>query len=136
MRADMIIETDGELLNEICDCAKRAYPRETIMLLRGKKKKDTLTIFELIIPPFATHGQGFAHIPLSMLPIDFSIMGTVHSHPSGSLMPSATDLNHFFGKLLMIVGFPYDGTKNVAIYGRDGTRLTLKVNEANSDPIQ
>lgn len=135
MRVDVIIEIDNELLNEIFDCAKRVYPRETIMLLRGKKKKDTLAIFELVIPPFATYGQGFAHIPLSMLPIDFSIMGTVHSHPSGSLMPSATDLNHFFGKVLMIVGFPYDGAKNVAIYGRDGTGLALKVFEADSDHV-
>jgi proteasome lid subunit RPN8/RPN11 len=132
MGVKLVVEMDCELLQEIFESAKRVHPRETILLLRGKKKKDTLTIFELVIPPFATYGQGFAHIPLHMLPVDFSIIGTVHSHPSGNLSPSAADLNHFFGKILMIIGFPYAGME-VAVYNRDATKLALKVNAANSE---
>ena len=49
-----------------------------------------------------------------MLRVDFSIMGTVHSHPSGNLTPSVADLNHFFGKVFMIIGFPYVDVNNVA----------------------
>jgi proteasome lid subunit RPN8/RPN11 len=62
-----------------------------------------------------------------MLPMDFSIVGTVHSHPSGNLTPSHTDLNHVFGSVLMIVGFPFTDERNVAVYSRNGEKLTLQV---------
>jgi proteasome lid subunit RPN8/RPN11 len=58
--------------------------------------------------------------------MDFSLVGTLHSHPSGSLMPSVTDLNHFFGNVLMIVGYPYADEENVAVYNRYGDRLFLQ----------
>jgi proteasome lid subunit RPN8/RPN11 len=61
--------------------------------------------------------------------MDFSIIGSVHSHPSGNLNPSVGDLNHFFGRILMIVGFPYVDTSNVAVYDRNATKLTLQVTE-------
>jgi proteasome lid subunit RPN8/RPN11 len=129
MNADWIVEVDEELLDNMLEGARRLHPRETIALLRGKKKKETLTVSELIIPPFATHGHGFANIPLHMLPIDFSIVGTMHSHPSGNLTPSAADVNHFFGRVLMILGFPYVGVNNVVVYDRNVTRLTLRITE-------
>jgi len=62
-----------------------------------------------------------------MLPMDFSIVGTAHSHPSGNITPSNTDLNHFFGPVLMIVGFPFTNEKNVGVYNRNGERLLLHV---------
>jgi proteasome lid subunit RPN8/RPN11 len=62
-----------------------------------------------------------------MLPMDFSIVGTVHSHPSGSLTPSDVDFNHFFGRILMIVGFPYADEQNVAVYNSHGEKLSLHV---------
>jgi len=123
----MIVLISKELLQGILEGAKLLYPRETILLLRGKKKKDLIDIFELIVPPLATYGEGFANIPLHMLPIDFSLVGTVHSHPSGNLTPSRADLNHFLGSILMIVGFPFVDDRNVAVYNRNGENLTLKV---------
>jgi proteasome lid subunit RPN8/RPN11 len=65
-----------------------------------------------------------------MLPMDFSIVGTVHSHPSGNLTPSNADLNHVFGVVLMIVGFPFTDERNVAVYNRNGEKLTLKITES------
>jgi len=59
--------------------------------------------------------------------MDFSIIGTVHSHPSGNLTPSTADLNHAFGIMLMIVGFPFADERNVAVYNRNGERLTLQI---------
>lgn len=61
-----------DLLDSIFEGAKRLYPRETILLLRGKKSKDALRIVDLVIPPLATYGHGFANYPLHLLPIDFS----------------------------------------------------------------
>ena len=89
-----------ELLDAIFESARRLYPKETIMLLRGKKKKDVIQITDLLVPPLATYGYGFANLPLHMLPMDFSIMGMVHSHPSGNLTASDVDFNHFFGRII------------------------------------
>jgi len=123
------VSIDHELLMTIFEGARRLCPRETILLLRGKKKKNMITISELVVPPLANYGQGFAQIRLHMLPMDFSIIGTAHSHPSGNLSPSPADLNHFIGVVLMIVGFPFKDEKNVAIYNRAGEKLALQVPE-------
>jgi proteasome lid subunit RPN8/RPN11 len=119
-----------ELLDAIFEGAKRLYPRETILLLRGKKSKDSIEVHDLVVPPLATYGRGFADVPLHMLPMDFSIVGTVHSHPSGNLTPSPADCNHFFGSILMIVGFPFADDQNVAVYNSRGERLPLRIVKA------
>jgi len=62
-----------------------------------------------------------------MLPMDFSVVGTVHSHPSGNIQPSYVDLNHMVGRILMIVGYPFVDERNVAVYGSDGEKLALNV---------
>jgi proteasome lid subunit RPN8/RPN11 len=129
METAITVSIDHELLMTILEGARRLYPRETILLLRGKKKKDVTTISELVVPPLANYGQGFAQIRLHMLPMDFSIVGTAHSHPSGNLSPSPADLNHFIGVVLIIVGFPFKDEKNVAIYNRAGEKLALQVPE-------
>jgi proteasome lid subunit RPN8/RPN11 len=114
-------------LDSIFEGAKRLYPRETILLLRGKKSKDVLRIVDLVIPPLATYGHGFANYPLHLLPIDFSLVGTVHSHPSGNKTPSDVDFNHFFGRILMIVGYPYASLQDVAAYNSLGEKLLLNI---------
>jgi proteasome lid subunit RPN8/RPN11 len=127
MVKSVTVSLSVELLDAIFEGARRLYPRETILLLRGKKSKDVIRVNELVVPPLATYGLGFANIPLHMLPMDFSIVGTVHSHPSGNLAPSDVDFNHFFGRILMIVGFPFAGEQNVAVYNSRGERLPLQI---------
>lgn len=130
LKTDAEIAIDQELLQTILEAAKRLYPRETILLLRGKKDKHQIRITDLLVPPLASYGRGFADVRLHMLPMDFSIIGTAHSHPSGNLMPSPTDLNHFFGTVLVIAGFPFADEKNVAVYNRNGDLLELQVKES------
>jgi proteasome lid subunit RPN8/RPN11 len=127
MSSNLSVLIEEQLLMAILESAKRLYPKETILLLRGERKKNQVKVSNVIVPPLATYGSGFANVPLHMLPMDFSIVGTVHSHPSGSIVPSATDLNHVFGTVLMIVGFPFTDGRNVAIYNRNGEKLTLQV---------
>lgn len=128
--SDIKVSLRRELLDTIFEGAKRLYPRESILLLRGKKIKNMIAVTDLLVPPLARYGRGFAHIPLHMMPMDFSVVGTVHSHPSGNFMPSNTDLNHLFGRILMIVAFPFLSEKNVAIYDHNGERLILVVTDA------
>ena len=118
-----------EVLDAILEGAKRVYPRESILLLRGKRKKGSIAISDLVVPPFATRGLRFSSVPVHMLPMDFSIVGTMHSHPSGSLHPSSADLNHAFGSIIMIAAYPYNDEHNVAVYNHDGEKLALSVTE-------
>lgn len=104
-----------------------AHPNEGILLLRGKISKDRIVIEGVVIPPFATHGQGFASFPLSALPIDFSIVGVAHSHPTGALEPSIPDLNQFYGRVMVIIGYPYESESDVAVFDRDGRPVQYKI---------
>ena len=129
MASNLTVSLSAELLDSIFEGAKRLYPKETFLLLRGKKSKNEIHVLELVVPPLATYGYGFANLPFHMLPLDFSMVGTVHSHPSGNISPSSVDLNHFFGRVLMIVGFPFASAQNVAVYDSHGEKLQLIVTE-------
>jgi proteasome lid subunit RPN8/RPN11 len=127
MGKNLIVSMNGELLDSIFEGAKRLYPKETFLLLRGKKHKDEIRVSDLVVPPLAVYGYGFANLPFHMLPMDFSVVGTVHSHPSGNINPSSVDLNHFFGRILMIVGFPFASAHNVAVYDSKGEKVQFQV---------
>jgi len=116
-----------EILEMILESARHLHPRETILLLRGKASKNVINVSDVLIPPLATYGRSFSAFPAHMLPIDFSIVGAAHSHPSGNLKPSVEDQNHSIGRIMLIVGFPYQGKESVAAYNRSGERLALEV---------
>jgi len=110
------VQIKKDLLRQILGNAASMHPREMLLLLRGKKNKDQITITDLLVPPLAVHGRGFTGFQAHMLPMDFSLVGTVHSHPSGALEPSLVDLHHSFGRIIMIVAFPYQNENNVAVF--------------------
>jgi proteasome lid subunit RPN8/RPN11 len=122
-----VIEIPQDVLDCIYAGAKQLYPRESFLLLRGKKSKGTIKITDLVLAPFAAHGRGFANFNPYMFSGDFSLVGTVHSHPSGNISPSHVDMNHFFGRILMIVGFPYEGRNCVAVYDSNAERLPINI---------
>jgi len=122
-----VVSITREALGVILENAKVLHPREAILLLRGKVSKDAIRISEVLVPPTATYGKGFASFPIHRMPIDFSIIGTAHSHPSGNLTPSIADLNRSMGRIIMIVAYPYLGEKNVAVYNRAGEKQALRV---------
>jgi hypothetical protein len=74
MVKSVTVSLSRELLDAIFEGARRLYPRETILLLRGKKSKDSISVLELVVPPLATYGRGFADVPLHMLPMDFRLL--------------------------------------------------------------
>ena len=121
------VEIKREVIEGLLSYAAYAHPREAILLLRGKARKDAILIEELIVPPLATHGQGFASFHSNMLPIDFSIVGVAHSHPSGHRDPSTGDLNRIYGRLMTIAAHPYRSKEDVAVYDREGERIEYQV---------
>ncbi len=124
---DKAIFIERTVVESILSYAQSLHPRESILLLKGKVNKHGLTVNDIQIPPLATHGTTFSAFPLHKLPIDFSIMGVAHSHPSGALRPSITDLNKFYGRIMLITTHPYLSEKNMAIFNREGKPLKYTV---------
>ncbi len=124
---NMKVEVNRSVVDSLLSYAIGSHPKEGILLLKGKALKDRTVINEVAIPPLSTRGQSFSSFPLHMLPIDFSILGTAHSHPSGVLAPSVADLNNFYGRIMVIIAFPYQSRQNIAAFDRDGTVLYLEI---------
>jgi proteasome lid subunit RPN8/RPN11 len=114
-----------EVLESILTYAQMLHPKEAILLLTGKINKQKLMLTDTQIPPLATHGNTFSVFPLNRLPIDFSVMGIAHSHPSGVLHPSIIDLNKFYGRIMIITAYPYLSEQNLAIFDREGKSLNF-----------
>jgi len=118
---------DSKVVDSLLSYAKMRYPKEGVLLLRGKVDKEKIMVNDTEIPPFATHGNSFASFPLHMLPIDFSVVGVAHSHPSGVLRPSATDLNKFYGRIMVIIAYPYQTQRDIMVFDREGKPLKYEV---------
>ena len=98
-----------ECLALIFECAKSSFPNEFGGLLRvDAESKDT--IIEVVILPGTVSGDSHAIFQMHMRPIDFSIVGTVHSHPSPVARPSDADLHLFskYGKIHIIAASPFN----------------------------
>ena len=129
MAAPVSVNVPSNILDAIYAGAKELYPRESFLLLRGKKNKGVISVTDLVLAPFAVHGEGEVHFNPYMFSGDFSLVGTVHSHPSGNISPSHVDLNYFFGRVLMIVGPPFMGKSCIAAYDSNGDRVPIEITE-------
>jgi proteasome lid subunit RPN8/RPN11 len=105
--------------------AASAFPNEFGGVLRADPPG---TISELLLVPGTTAGQRHANFHLYMLPADLTVVGTVHSHPSGALRPSDADLRLFrnWGRRHLILGAPY-GQGSWRAYDGNGEEVRLAV---------
>ena len=103
------------------------YPNEFGGFLRVDTD-DKYTIKEILILPGTISGDSHAIFKLHMLPIDFSIVGTVHSHPSLSFHPSDADVLLFrkFGKVHIVAAYPFT-TFSWKSYDYNGKEIDIKV---------
>ena len=113
-----------DVLRLIMESSRSSYPDEFGAFLRAKHG----IIYEIVLLPGTVSGRGSVLYNLLMKPIDFTIVGTVHSHPSGIPIPSEADLNMFSrtGDVHIIVAYPFtlDSWK---AYDRDGNEINIKV---------
>ncbi|UCH71828.1 MAG: Mov34/MPN/PAD-1 family protein [Thermoplasmatales archaeon] len=117
----------SKCLDLLLACSKSNYPNEFGGFLRAESnKKDTIS--EVVILPGTISGKTHAIFQLHMRPIDFSIVGTVHSHPSNSFVPSDADLHLFqkHGKIHIIIANPFDNISWRA-YNSRGDELKIEV---------
>ena len=122
-----LVRFEKSVADSILTSALDMYPRETILLLRGKSEKDQILISEILIPPLASHGLGFSGFSNVMLPMDLSLMGVSHSHPSGVLRPSTHDLNHFYGRVLVITAYPFQSYNDIAVFNSNGDKIPHEI---------
>lgn len=105
--------------------ARSAYPNEFGGVLRADPPG---VISELLLLPGTTAGHRHANFQLYMLPADLTVVGTVHSHPSGALHPSDADLQLFrsWGRRHLILGAPY-GSGSWRAYDSNGEETRIDV---------
>ena len=114
-------------LDLIFECARSNYPNEFGGLLRvDTNSKDTIS--EIVVLPGTISGESHAIFQLHMLPIDFSIVGTVHSHPSPSFHPSDADIHLFgkFGRVHIVVAYPFTESSWKA-YDHNGKTIDINI---------
>jgi proteasome lid subunit RPN8/RPN11 len=113
--------------------ARSSYPNEFGGVLRVDPPG---VIGELLLLPGTTAGRRHANFQLYMLPADLSVVGTVHSHPSGALHPSDADLRLFrnWGRRHLILGAPY-GPGSWRAYDGSGAETHLEVVESRAGGV-
>jgi proteasome lid subunit RPN8/RPN11 len=111
-------------LSMINEAAIGTYPNEFLAALKAEEG----VITELVVLPGTVQGDSHSIMYTHMLPIDYSVVGTIHSHPGHSNRPSDADLEFFshFGGVHLITCLPYDETSWRA-YDSNGRRVDLKV---------
>ncbi|MCD1295491.1 metal-dependent protease of the PAD1/JAB1 superfamily [Methanocella sp. CWC-04] len=114
----------AETLNLILEVSRSTHPNEFAGLLRATKG----VISDVILVPGTTSNDTSARMLLDMMPLDLSIVGSVHSHPVHDLRYSSADLNMFGckGPYNIIVAYPYT-EKDWVCYDPSGKIIELQV---------
>lgn len=122
-----LVRFEESVADSILSSALGAYPNEAILLLRGKVGNEEILVNDVLIPPLATHGRGFSDFRGIMLPMDLRVVGVSHSHPSGALRPSTHDLNHFYGRIMVITAYPFQSYNDIGAFNSHGEKLQQEV---------
>jgi len=112
-------------LELILGASRELYPRE----FNGQLRMEGDTITEVLVIPKSVWGKGFAQTRMDFIPIDETIQGSVHSHPSERNTPSKADLRYFKkkGRVHLIVAQPAQSITDIAAYDREGNTVELRL---------
>jgi proteasome lid subunit RPN8/RPN11 len=123
------VRVDREVLESVIYYSKKAYPNEFLAFFDGEIKDKILYITSLIFLPGETCETG-AVVHTELMPMNTKSMGSVHSHPGPSAMPSDADLKTFSrnGYFHMIVCLPYS-LETFRSYDRYGQPMDYKVGD-------
>jgi proteasome lid subunit RPN8/RPN11 len=119
-----ISHIDKEALEFILGASRSSHPKEFAGVLRATGD----TIKEVLLLPGTISSGRSAVLKLHMLPIDPTVCGTVHSHPSPNASPSGEDLALFakHGRVHIIAAAPYNEHSWKA-YNHRGEEISLEV---------
>ncbi len=118
----------NKCLDLIFESSKSNYPQEFGALLRVDRVNKK-TIIEVVLLPGTISGDSHAIFHLHMLPVDYSVVGTVHSHPSALVIPSDADVDLFrhFGRVHLIVGVTPFGAVYWKAYDYKGQEVEMEI---------
>lgn len=124
MPKERITSISSSVIEMIMAAARDTYPNEFACVLRGREGM----IIEVILVPGTVSSGRSALLQLHMLPIDFTIVGSAHSHPSPTCWPSTADIDFFarFGPVHIIASYPYT-MESWKAFDRNGDQIELKV---------
>ena len=110
------------LLEDLCTTAENYLPDEFMCFLAGDKKTETIN--EIVLLPNYSSSTAVMINELN-IPLDDSILGTMHSHPHASNHASSADKKMFKKyKLNLILGYPFT-VDNIEFY--DGKSNPVKI---------
>ena len=119
-RSSPVLGIAEETLEFVLETCADTHPNEFMGLLRADEAsrldfRDAApgkgrVITDVLVIPGTTSGETMATLKSEMVPTNVGGIGTVHSHPSGSVRPSNEDLRTFSkkGQRHIIVANPYD----------------------------
>lgn len=110
-----------DVLESIMEFSKSFFPNEFSGMLLLKNN----IIYDIYIIPQTKSNQNSAVIRLDMVPMSFSIKGSVHSHPSGTGQASRADLSFFQSKAVNIIAFHPFGLNDFKAYDSDGNLVQI-----------
>lgn len=132
-RSDEILGIAGETLSFVLNAAAETHPNEYMGYLRAEDAsrlgldRDGQVITDVIVIPGTETNTKSARVQSIMKPNAAKSVGSVHSHPSGVLRPSDTDLGTFrSGDVHIILGAPYEWNDWQA-FDSDGEPIDLDV---------
>jgi len=109
----------------IMELSKSAMPNEFSGLLVGDP--DSRVINDIYIIPATVNGPASSTIRQDLVPLSFSIVGSVHSHPQQSSLPSSADMRFFQSKYINIIShFPFN-KYDFSAYDSKGQRVALEI---------
>ena len=117
----------SKVTDSLLEMAKLAYPLEMLALLRGEKRGDGVYVEELLFAPLSKHSSSSVYFRLDLMPMDFTIVGLAHSHPSGIPKPSLDDLHNFIGRVMLILIPPFSSYRDIYAFDSDGERLRVVI---------
>lgn len=114
-------------LFSVLDAAKNTYPNEFMAMLASSGKNNLIDEF-VIIP--AVYGKQHVIFQPYLMPVDSTIIGSIHSHPSPNNSPSREDIKSFamMGKIHLITAFPFNLSTTKA-YDKNGKPQKIGVIE-------
>ncbi|MGI6471760.1 MAG: Mov34/MPN/PAD-1 family protein [Candidatus Methanomethylophilaceae archaeon] len=113
-----------ELIDALNEAARSVHPEEFLCMIR----EDDGILSEMVLIPGTVYGDSHSFLNDWMAPVDFSLVGTMHSHPGYSNRPSPEDLSYFSnrGGVHIISCMPYDRNSWKA-YNSRGEVMNLKI---------
>jgi len=114
-------------LEDLCIAARNTFPNEFIALLSSSKRNGIIDEF-VVLP--AVYGDRFASVRLDLMPVDKSIVGSIHSHPGRSALPSPADLGVFkrTGEMHLIIAYPFS-FETARAFDAKGKELAIEMVE-------